>query len=323
MTHSLHPPKVSLGLPVCNGEDYLAEAIESVLAQDFTDFELIITDNASTDRTAEICQTYASKDARIRVHRHAKNLGAAPNFNSAFELSKGEYFKWVAHDDLITPDYLMKCVAVLDRNPEIVLCHSLVDVIDETGALLGTYDSGISGTEPSEVFGKIVLRAHWCTDIFGLIRASVLRQIRLFDSFHGADEIVLAELAMFGGFANIDEPLFSNREHSGRYSVQVAIQDQTGWYNSEKQKKRGFPLWRQYSGYFATLRRYPIDPAQRRRGYVSLAKWWFVNWNAIRMVVDVIAAFEPRVFLLAAYIKHRIFGSAAPMLPRGPKKSHG
>lgn len=315
-------PRVSLGLPVCNGEDYVAEAIESVLSQTYTDYELIISDNASTDRTLEICEAYARKDPRIRIHRHATNLGAAPNFNSVFRLSNSEYYKWVAHDDLIAPEYLEKCVAVLDRDPKIVLCHSLVQVIDGGGAQLGIYDSEIYGREPAEVFGKIVVRAHWCTDIFGLIRTSALRRTHLFDSYHGADEIVLAELSMFGGFAKIDEPLFANREHDKRYSVDIALKDRTSWYNT-KGKKRSFPLWRQYSAYVTTLRSYPLEPAQRRHGYLSLAKWWFVNWNAIRMVVDVLAAYDPRVHLLASYVKHRVLGSAAPMLSRGTRKSHG
>lgn len=319
MTHASSTPRVSLGLPVCNGEPYIAEAIESALAQTFTDFELIIADNASTDRTLEICEAYARKDSRIRIHRHATNLGAAPNFNVVFELSRGEYFKWMAHDDLIMPDYLAKCVEVLDRDPKIVLCHSLVQVIDGAGATLGVYDSEIHGREPAQIFSKIVLRAHWCTDIFGVIRASALRRTRLFGNFHGADEIVLAELAMLGGFAKIDEPLFANREHDGRYSVQVALKDQTRWYNTAKRRGRGFPLWRQYGGYIAALRAHPIGRAQRLRGFASLVKWWFVNWNAVRMIVDVIAEFDPRVFLLASYVKHKIFGSAAPMLPRGPK----
>ena len=323
MSHSHRVPKVSLGLPVCNGEAYIAEAIESVLAQTYTDFELLITDNASTDRTREICAAYAERDPRVRMHCHPTNLGAGPNFNSVFKLAQGEYFKWVAHDDLIMPEYLAKCVEVLDRDPSIVLCHSLVSVIDSSGAVLDIYDSDIYGRAPAEVFNKIVLRAHWCTDIFGLIRASALRQTRLIGSYHGADEIVLAELAMLGGFAKIDEPLFANREHDRRYSVQVAIQDQARWYNTGERRKRRFPLWSQYTEYYRTLRLHRIDREQHRRCLFGLAKWWFVNWNAVRMVVDVLAAFEPRIFVMASSIKHRIFGSAAPTLPRGPRKSHG
>ena len=113
-------PKVSLGLPVYNGENFIAQAIESILAQTFTDFELIITDNGSTDRTPKICEAYAARDRRVAYSRNPENLGAAPNFNRAFALSSGRYFKWVAHDDLIAPEFLARCVKVLDNDPSVV-----------------------------------------------------------------------------------------------------------------------------------------------------------------------------------------------------------
>lgn len=85
--------RVSIGLPVYNGEQYLAKALDSLLAQTFTDFEVIISDNASTDRTSEICAAYLERDPRIRYYRNQQNIGAAPNFNRTFELATGMYFK--------------------------------------------------------------------------------------------------------------------------------------------------------------------------------------------------------------------------------------
>src|SRR5262249_60446249 len=104
----------SVGLPVFNGESYLESAITSVLGQTFEDFELIICDNASTDRTAEICNDYAARDSRIRYFRNPRNLGAAPNYNLAFSQARGRYFKWLAHDDRMRPSFLAKTVRVLD-----------------------------------------------------------------------------------------------------------------------------------------------------------------------------------------------------------------
>src|SRR4051794_3298661 len=94
------PPKLSIGLPVYNGENFLAHAVDSILAQDFRDFELIISDNASTDRTAEICRGYAESDPRVRYVRFETNQGGSRNFCYVFELARGEYFKWAAHDDV-------------------------------------------------------------------------------------------------------------------------------------------------------------------------------------------------------------------------------
>jgi glycosyltransferase involved in cell wall biosynthesis len=89
-------PRVSIGLPVFNGEKYLAEALDSILSQTYRDFKLIISDNASTDRTEQICREYAAKDRRIRYYRNEKNIGAPKNFNRVFELSSGKYFRWDA-----------------------------------------------------------------------------------------------------------------------------------------------------------------------------------------------------------------------------------
>ena len=102
----MNPPKVSIGLPVYNGDEFLEKAIESILGQSFTDFELIISDNASTDKTALICQTYAARDARIRYYRNATNIGGANNGNRTFLLAQGQYFRWAAHDDLCAPELI-------------------------------------------------------------------------------------------------------------------------------------------------------------------------------------------------------------------------
>ncbi|MBD2214537.1 glycosyltransferase family 2 protein [Nostoc linckia FACHB-104] len=99
--------RLSIGLPVYNGKKFIRESIDCILNQTFQDFELIISDNASTDNTEKICREYAAKDNRIRYYRNAKNIGCARNFHRAFELSTGEYFKWVAYDDLHAPEYLL------------------------------------------------------------------------------------------------------------------------------------------------------------------------------------------------------------------------
>ncbi|MBS0016773.1 MAG: glycosyltransferase family 2 protein, partial [Arthrospira sp. SH-MAG29] len=126
-------PRVSIGLPVYNGENFIQETLDCLLSQTFDDFELIICDNASTDRTEEICRDYAARDKRIRYYRHPENLGAAKNYNRTFELSTAEYFKWAAHDDLYAPEFLERCVEALDTHPSTVLCYPQEYWIDEQG----------------------------------------------------------------------------------------------------------------------------------------------------------------------------------------------
>ncbi|MEO1346882.1 MAG: glycosyltransferase family A protein, partial [Pseudomonadota bacterium] len=108
-------PRVTIGVPVYNGDAYLAEALDSILNQTFTDFEVIISDNASTDGTEQICRDYAARDDRVRYIRQEKNLGAAPNFNLLVPIARGEYFKWAASDDLIAPEFLNYCVEALEK----------------------------------------------------------------------------------------------------------------------------------------------------------------------------------------------------------------
>src|SRR6516162_7514022 len=131
----MHVPRVSIGLPVYNGEKYIHLAVESLLQQDYTDFELIISDNASTDATQEICEELAAKDARIRYSRNATNVGASKNFNHVFEVSNGEFFTWAAHDDVHLPGFLRRCVDVLDQaRSTVVLVAPGTEIVDEKGA---------------------------------------------------------------------------------------------------------------------------------------------------------------------------------------------
>ena len=189
-------PRVSIGMPVYNGERYLATAIESILAQTFPDFELIISDNASTDRTEEICRSYATRDTRIRYYRNEQNLGSNRNFNQAFGLATCPYFMWAAHDDLRAPDFVARCVNALDANPDVVLAYSKTTSIDENGDPLPDFEKSSFRTNslrPSIRFHDLVRSAHWCFQVLGMFRASVLAQTLLLGAYTSADYVLLAE----------------------------------------------------------------------------------------------------------------------------------
>ena len=240
-------PKVSIGLPVYNGERYLREALNSVLGQTYRDFELIISDNASTDATAAICADYAAADPRIRYHRQTRNIGATANFNHTFELARGAYFKWAAHDDVLAPTWLEKCVAMLDQTPDAVLCQSLVELVDEQGVRLEEYDLtafGTDSTRPSVRFAAR-LRPHDCQDIFGVIRADVLRRTELIGYHLGGDRTLLIDLALLGRYVVVPEPLFLNREHPWRYKRQHRYpSSELAWVTPGQGQRSGFTRWR-------------------------------------------------------------------------------
>lgn len=127
MTHesvSAKPPIVSIGMPVFNGDKYLRNAINALLSQSFTDFELIISDNASSDQTEAICRQYADRDSRIKYVRQRENKGACANFKFVLDEARGEYFMWAACDDTHSPDFIEVNFKFLSENPEYVASTS-------------------------------------------------------------------------------------------------------------------------------------------------------------------------------------------------------
>lgn len=132
-------PKVSIGMPVYNGEKYIREALDSLLAQTFTDFELIISDNASTDGTEAICREYVARDLRIRYVRQSENRGAAANFQFVLDESRGDYFMWAAADDSWLPTFLTESVGVLDTDKTINFVVTKWRVISRFSPLLNRF----------------------------------------------------------------------------------------------------------------------------------------------------------------------------------------
>ncbi|MEM1370584.1 MAG: glycosyltransferase family 2 protein, partial [Cyanobacteria bacterium P01_H01_bin.15] len=194
----------------------MEETLDAILAQTFADFELIIADNVSTDRTEEICRVYAAKDARIRYVRNEENLGPAWNHNRVFELSTGEYFKWAAHDDLMAPDLIEKCVEALDQDFSIVLSHGMANVISDTECpARGKYDIELntdSGKPHQRLFGLMFgdkkFGDHRCYQVYGLIRSAALKKTDVMGFYAHADGVLLVHIAFLGPFHKIPEYLF-------------------------------------------------------------------------------------------------------------------
>lgn len=291
-------PRVSIGLPVFNGDNYLEEALDSILAQTYSDFELVILDDASTDRTQEICQTYAARDQRIRYYRNEKNLGLSGNFNRAFELSSGGYFRWAAYDDLIAPDYLSKCVQVLDRDPTVVLCHSKMKRIDASGKTVGSFDTDpdrIGSAKPQVRLGYLLLTDRQPYEIFGLIRASVLNLTGLYGSYAGTDVTLRAELGLLGRFYEIPEYLFFFREHPEQSGIK--------WFDPANTGRFAFTHWRIFLEYLKCVRRAPLRRRERAWCYLHTLHWIGANRNWGRMMLDLIIAVAPKFWDLYSRLK--------------------
>jgi glycosyltransferase involved in cell wall biosynthesis len=193
-------PLVSVGLPVYNGAPFIERALDSLLAQDLEDFEIVICDNASEDSTAKICAARAEQDPRIRFFANPTNMGLVANFNRTFELSRGTYFKWAAHDDWHAPCSLSTCVDLLEANPTAVACGTGVAIVDEDGSPLGEWVPSVDLEipEPHRRFHRLIFMLGQPHLLFGMMRSSALARTRLMQSYLASDRTLLAELSLLG-----------------------------------------------------------------------------------------------------------------------------
>jgi polysaccharide pyruvyl transferase WcaK-like protein/glycosyltransferase involved in cell wall biosynthesis len=271
----VNAPTLSIGLPVYNGERYLAEALDALLAQTYTDFELIISDNASTDRTAEICRDYAARDDRIRYLRQPVNIGAQPNHNATLDLARGRYFKWASHDDLYAPDLLRRCVEVLETRPEVVLAHSLDAMIDENGAIIhqAPYPLRTDGPDPA-VRLRSLLRTPGGNDFYGVVRTEVFRHIGGQGSYHNSDRTFVAAVSLYGPFHQVPEVLYYRRDHPDRGERARSHRARVVIGNPKLANRLRHPMVTLYAayllGYVGAILHAPLSPGEKVR---CLREW--------------------------------------------------
>jgi glycosyltransferase involved in cell wall biosynthesis len=231
-------PLVSIGMPAYNGEKFIHQAIHSLLTQDYENFELIISDNASTDKTSSICQSYADRDARIRYVRNESNRGASPNHKRVFEMARGEYFKWAAHDDESLPTFLSRCMNVFGQAPQsVVLVYLQALIIDEEGRAIQEYRVSIESkaSRPYRRLARVVSNVVLGTPAYGVMRANAFKRTRLIDAFFSSDYVLFAELAMLGEIWELPELLLRKRFHPARsVAANKTVQDHEVWLNPKR-----------------------------------------------------------------------------------------
>lgn len=223
-------PKVSIGVPVYNGEKYLREALDSLLCQEYDDFEIIVSDNASSDSTAGICREYAARDRRIHYHRNESNIGSAPNYRRVFDLARGEFFKWLAYDDRVHPRFIRRCLEEFESAPSsVVLVYPQCELIDERGEVLGQAEDHVD-TRHRRSWRRLahVLRhVSYAYPVGGLIRSECLRRTQLEGTTAYWDMVLLVELSLYGEIREIPEVLSQQREHTGN-AVTLCSAEQGG-----------------------------------------------------------------------------------------------
>lgn len=201
------PPQISIGMPVFNGEKYISEALDSLLAQTFTDFELIISDNASTDNTQEVCQQYEKKDSRIIYIRQPNNIGAISNFSFVKDRAQGEFFMWAAHDDRWDTKFIESTLKVFNEHPNVGLVFSNfiirnLDTKDELKVQVKALDYD------NKLLNYVVGVLNMCPSlIYGVFKINLIKDVQL-ESYDFADVQVISDLSMKTKIKVINEYLY-------------------------------------------------------------------------------------------------------------------
>jgi glycosyltransferase involved in cell wall biosynthesis len=273
-------PRLTIGLPVYNGENYLAESLDALLGQSYKDFELIISDNASTDGTADIGHRYVREDSRVRYIRQPVNVGLAPNHNVVVEQARGELFKWASNDDLYARDLVERCIDALDEYPDVVLVHCWTARVDGSGAVTKAYEYPLNTASPRapERFRSVLFDSGGDDD-YGVIRTEVLRRTAMKESYHHADHTIIAELALHGRFFQVPEWLYFRREHPGQAEQACGtMRSRCANMDPRRASRLRNPAVRLYGeyvwAYIRAIRHAPLSAEDRRECYGHLARWF-------------------------------------------------
>ncbi|HLV59279.1 MAG TPA: glycosyltransferase family 2 protein [Natronosporangium sp.] len=263
-------PELTIGVPVFNGEPYLAQALAGLRSQTFPHFRVVIADNASTDHTPDIAKRVVAEDPRFSYVRRERNIGLVPNFNRLFHETTGEYFAWHAADDVVEPDFYRACVDLLRARPEAVAAMTGVVLMDEDGAVLGPEPEAVRADHPDRAvrFADLASLRHFSQFTYGVYRRAAMARTRLMlPFFWTSDRVFLAELALQGPLVRDPRPLYRVRQHHRR----VTLAGRAAFY-AGRTPRRGTML--RYSRELGlAIDHAGLDPAERGRLRRRLWMW--------------------------------------------------
>lgn len=260
-------PEISVAMPVYNGAQWLPAAFDSILNQTFTDFEVVICDNASKDASEQVCRDFASQDTRIRYIRNPKNIGVANNYNKAFSESKGRFVKWATTNDYIEPTMLERCLEVLNARPDVVLCYAKTRLFDPKTNYQQDYEDDLNLQQQSaaERFRKFFQNSRLNNIMNGVIRSDALRRTRLYQNYIGADVNMIAELSLYGKFYEIPEYLFYRRMDPESATKLKSMEQIWRYYDPEGKKRMVFQNWKYYLGLLGPALKAPIPLREKQQ----------------------------------------------------------
>ncbi len=292
-------PTLSIGMPVYNGEQWLSDAIESILAQSYADFELIISDNASTDKTEDICRHWAKNDKRIRYIRNEKNLGANPNFNKVFTESRGTYFKWASCNDLLHPDMLKECVTILDQHTDVVLAFPNTKLFYQADGEYKKYDDipSLTSDQPEKRFQNLIENLGLNNIMNGVFRAEALAKTKLIKSYFSSDNVLMAEVSLHGKFINVPDYLFYRRMDEASATALMDEKELTRHYHPDSTSKMIFQQWILHLNYLKAVLRTRLTPGSK------IKSLYYVLKNAMWHRADLFRDLKRSLHALPAQLK--------------------
>lgn len=259
-------PLVSVAIPAYNCERYIAQSIESLLKQSFGDFELVISDNASTDGTEGVCRRYEAQDSRVRYVRRTENIGGPGNFRYVFSLCKGKYHKWSTADDHWHPEFLREAVAVLETRPDVVLCYPKTQLIDAEGHKLEDYEDNLelADDSPRKRFRDLYRLIGLCNAHLGLLRRDAMLRTELIAGHLASDVDFLAEMALIGKFHVLPDVRFYRRFHTTSSSwARGDKTHQTAYYAPKAKGMSAVGTWKRFGFQLGVIARSPAPMADK------------------------------------------------------------
>ncbi len=282
------PPLVSIGLPVFNGERYLARAVESLLAQTESRLELLISDNGSQDATQSIGQAFQSRDSRVIYVRHATNKGAYFNWNFVARQCTGRYFKWASANDYCEPQFLAACIQELDKDPTLSLCYPRTMIVGADDRDLTHYDGDFELLDllPSVRFARLCRELALNNAQCGVIRNSMLSRTRYDRAYPGGDLVLMAELALLGKFRLVPEALLHRRLSNDASTRSLSVSETQAFFNPANSRLPDTRTWKLFLDYVRAVGCADIAIREKLRclGFVARnAYWrWPILWRELR-----------------------------------------
>lgn len=309
-------PRVSLGVPVYNGEKYLERTLDSILAQTYPDFELVISDNGSNDRTQQICERYAQIDKRVIYNRNTKNIGIAPNYNKVFELSSGEYFKWADADDVLAPEFVEKCVQALDKYPDVAAAYPRTKFIDQNDVVFDEFQppDGTTSSKAHVRFKTLILDPdHIVSQASGLMRADLVRKSVMHGSYPCSDEVFLAHIALLGNFYEIPEFLFLYRIHSKQSTKGVLASERARvrFFDTSLEGRVVLIKWLYLKNCIFAVNHSPLGVYEKFRCYLYMMQWSLVMRNLRSLFKDILLAVHQRIPIFPKLYKDALDASVS------------